>query len=433
MPAFIVVGLGYGDEGKGVTVDHLVRQHKASGVVRFNGGAQAAHNVVLPDGRHHTFSQFGAGTLAGAATILSKHTLVNPHALFVEWEKLRELGYWPLGKISVQRGALVTTPYHVAANRLREFLRGQNRHGSCGMGIGETVALQRQGLELRVEDLRNPKLTRRKLMDIRDHFQRELVPSIVERGINAHHLTAPLFKTGVVEEALEVYRVFVKAVPMIEALEFDADEHVVFEGAQGVLLDQFYGFHPHTTWSDVTPANAREQLAGYAGEIRTVGVIRSYMTRHGAGPFVTEDPALAARFPEAHNDHGAWQGAWRVGWTDLAALDYALDAIGGVDDLAVTHLDRVEGDWKICLGYGGARFGAPHALKDNRQRWEAERKLALERLSAADIQWAEHVNMTPDRLLEVIEAHTGQKATIRSYGPTHEEVRDGTPATPTLV
>src|SRR5687768_225602 len=150
---FAVVGLGYGDEGKGTVVDYLTRKHTAHTVVRFNGGAQAAHNVVTPDGKHHTFAQFGSGTLAGARTHLSRFMLVNPLDLFNEARHLESLGIAdPLQLVTISPDALVTTPLHVAANLIREL---QNQHGSCGKGIGETqrTADDLGDAALRVSDL----------------------------------------------------------------------------------------------------------------------------------------------------------------------------------------------------------------------------------------------------------------------------------------
>ncbi|TDB72357.1 adenylosuccinate synthetase, partial [Actinomadura sp. KC216] len=157
MEHVIVVDLGFGDAGKGTVVDHLCSTRPAflggrpprppgergvATVVRFNGGAQAAHNVVLDDGRHHTFAQFGSGTFTpGVRTHLSRFMLVDPLALAAEADHLRALGVADaLDRLTADRDALLTTPYHRAANRARETARGAARHGSCGMGIGETVA-----------------------------------------------------------------------------------------------------------------------------------------------------------------------------------------------------------------------------------------------------------------------------------------------------
>ncbi|NUP38314.1 MAG: adenylosuccinate synthetase, partial [Streptomyces sp.] len=136
----VVVDLGFGDAGKGATVDRLCRGGGVTAVVRFNGGAQAAHNVVTPDGRHHTFAQFGSGTLHGVPTHLSRFTVVDPLALAAEADHLRGLGVPdPYGLLTVDREAPLATPYHAAANRLREQARGAARHGSCGMGVGEAA------------------------------------------------------------------------------------------------------------------------------------------------------------------------------------------------------------------------------------------------------------------------------------------------------
>lgn len=338
----IVVGLGFGDEGKGAVVDALCHDAPVTSVVRFNGGAQAAHNVVVGD-RHHTFSQFGSGTLAGVPTHLSRHVLVEPIALAGEARALAELGVAdPLRQLSIDADALLTTPVHVAANRAREDARGEARHGSCGKGIGETAwyALLAargaargdtvEGQEVpgdpgpppTVGDCAHPAVLRAKLDALARCYE-------------------PLIGAGPsVDDLVSLYRDFAGAVRVTTGDEVGrlADRgRLVFEGAQGVLLDQWRGFHPHTTWSTVTPDNARDLLGHRRATV--LGVTRTYQTRHGAGPFPTEDDHVLARFPERHNDTGRYQGSWRAGHLDAVLLRYAVDACGGVDALAVTHLD----------------------------------------------------------------------------------------------
>src|SRR5437868_5098082 len=138
--AIITVGLGFGDEGKGATVDFLTRKLEADLVIRYCGGSQAGHNVELPDGRRHTFSQFGAGTLAPQRprSYLGPNVVIDPVALLREARHLEELGVAePLALLSVHPRCLVTTYWHRTLNRLRERSRGAGRHGSCGQGIGE--------------------------------------------------------------------------------------------------------------------------------------------------------------------------------------------------------------------------------------------------------------------------------------------------------
>src|SRR5947209_18964616 len=138
--AIITVGLSFGDEGKGATFDFLARHYDADLVVRYCGGSQAGHNVELPDGRRHTFSQLGAGALAGRPgrrprTYLGANVVIDPPALLREAAHLAELGVAdPLALVTVHPRCLVTTAWHRALNRLGELARGDGRHGSCGQG-----------------------------------------------------------------------------------------------------------------------------------------------------------------------------------------------------------------------------------------------------------------------------------------------------------
>ncbi|MGW4110535.1 adenylosuccinate synthetase [Actinosynnema sp. NPDC004786] len=348
----IVVGLGFGDEGKGAVVDALCHDRPVTSVIRFNGGAQAAHNVVVGH-RHHTFSQFGSGTLSGVPTHLSRHVLVEPIALAAESRALADLGVAdPLRLLSIDADALLTTPIHVAANRAREDARGHARHGSCGKGIGETTwyglladrgaapgqvvegqeVLGVPGPPPTVGDCAHPTALRAKLDALARFY-------------------APLTGDGfAVDDLVALYRDFAGAVRVTTGDEVGrlADRGpLVFEGAQGVLLDQWRGFHPHTTWSTVTPDNARALLGRRHATV--IGVTRTYQTRHGAGPFPTEDHDVLARFPERHNDTGHYQGSWRAGHLDAVLLRYAVDACGGIDALAVTHLDAP--DLKVATAY----------------------------------------------------------------------------------
>jgi adenylosuccinate synthase len=371
----IVADLGYGDAGKGTIVDWLCARGTQSppgaprpqarpvhAAVRFNGGAQAAHHVLARgargarggghDGQPHAFAQFGSGTFThGTRTFLSRFMLFDPLALVAEAEHLRCLGVPdPFGLIAVDRDALLTTPYHAAVNRAREAGR-RERHGSCGMGIGETAsyALRHPRDAPRAGDMTSPRTLERKLALVRDRLTSELVPSPeVQAVIDGLPPTA---------DVAAVYRTVAGRVTLTgdgylaKLLKAGA---VVFEGAQGVLLDEWRGFHPYTTWSTTTFENAETLLreAGQPGAATRLGVTRTYQTRHGPGPFPTEDPAL--RVPERHNSNGRWQGPFRVGHLDELALRYASEVAGGVDEVALTHLDSAvdhEGDLRISRAY----------------------------------------------------------------------------------
>ena len=352
----LVIGLGYGDEGKGGIIDYLTRKHEASLIVRFGGGAQAAHNVVLADGRHHTFAQMGSGTFAGARTHLSKHMLVNPVFLRDETRHLRDLGIDnPYSLLTVHKEALITNPFQVAANRLREMHRSGGRHGSCGMGIGETVAdFVALGDGLRAGDLTDPDIIQDKLK-ISQEFKRMQIRPLLEGLPWTEDLDR---EWDILNRSfgllVDFYLDFAKRVTLVgdEFLEgaLRSDKTIIFEGAQGVLLDQSFGWFPYVTRSTTTYANAIDLLKGHPAT--RLGLLRTYSTRHGAGPFVTEDASLGHY--EAHNGWGQWQEKFRQGHFDFVAVDYALRAIGGVDGIVLTHLDRMQGPQKVCVAYDPA-------------------------------------------------------------------------------
>ena len=413
----VVVDLGYGDAGKGTVVDRLCAGGTTAAVVRFNGGAQAAHNVVTAGGRHHTFAQFGSGTLHGVPTHLSRFVLVDPLALSAEADHLAALGVpAPYRLLTVDRRALLTTPYHAAAGRARERARGAARHGSCGMGIGETAAhaLAHPGDAPTAGDCTSPSRLLRKLHLLRDRLTAEL-----------GELDAPP-----VEGCAAALTAFAAAVTLVDDAWLPrtlAAGPVVFEGAQGVLLDEWHGFHPHTTWSTTTAANAETLLAeaGAAGTARRLGVVRTYTTRHGPGPLVTEDPALHAALPEPHNGHGPWQGPFRTGHFDAVAHAYAVAACGGVDALAVTHLDA-PARWpalRICRGYadGGALLDRlPPARPGDLARQEA---LTRRLLAARPAVW-ETPGPHPQAWTEALSGVLGAPVVLESHGPTAADKRE---------
>ncbi|MEU8796763.1 adenylosuccinate synthetase [Spirillospora sp. NPDC048819] len=412
----IVVDLGFGDAGKGTVVDHLCSSSPVAAVVRFNGGAQAAHNVVATDGRHHTFAQFGSGTFTpGVRTHLSRFMLVDPLALAAEADHLRALGVRDaLDRLTVDRDALLTTPYHRAANRARESARGAARHGSCGMGIGETAsyALAHDDAP-RAGDCLSPARLRHRLTALRDWY-RDTFPS----GEDVPEADA----------CADAFAAFGARVAIVGAGHLHGllrAGSVVFEGAQGVLLDEWHGFHPFTTWSTTTFANAETLLAEAGESAARLGVLRAYATRHGPGPFVTEDAALTADLPDPHNGTGRWQGAFRVGHLDAVALRYALDVAGGVDGLAVTHLDvaGARPDLRICLAYemGGDRVGRLETGPPDLDRQaDLTRRLFTARPVYAPL----------GRPVETIEDALRTPVVLRSHGPTSAAKRTGHLRTP---
>lgn len=355
--AFLVAGLGFGDEGKGTITEFVTKSVGAKLVVRYNGGCQAAHNVVTPDGRHHCFSQFGSGAFVGASTHLSKHVIVDPLALMKERAALKDKG--GCTSITIDGAALLVTQYHRAANRLRELAR-EDRHGSCGLGIGEArrIALENAEGAPIVSGLKNPGIVLKMLEFMYELYREEFTHY---KGERYGEVLSLLRETP--RSALDRYREVIYAantvgsddgVRIISGGDSDYSRHngaVVFEGAQGVLLDESFGCHPHNTWTNTTFQNAEQIVGGWrdgqSWETTKIGVIRTQTTRHGAGPLPTEDSELKPLATE-HNKRGDWQGSFRVGHLDLVLHEYAAK-VTGIDAIAMTHVDMPA--LKVCTGY----------------------------------------------------------------------------------
>jgi len=378
---FIVVGLGYGDEGKGSIVDWLVRRHGAKLVVRFNGGPQAAHHVVSPEGVTHCFSQFGAGTLVpGVGSHLSRFVAVDPLALEREEGALIAAGVDDaFERWSVDPRCVVVTPFHAACNRVQEIARGGARHGSCGLGVGQALLdAERPGLPaLRVGDTLDEERAQRTLRLLR-LTKLDLAEQLAAGLPSSPALDRELWRlrddsTGPLAAA---YAAVVRRAGLrVAELSSLASGTIVFEGAQGVLLDRSHGFFPFVTPSRTTFEQALSVLAerGFEGSVVRIGVLRAYSTRHGAGPFVTEDRELTAARPDRHNLAHDYQGGFRVGWFDAVAARYAVRACGGVDGVAITNVDRLAGlgPVKVCTAY--ELDGAAHIEEKLRGRVVAER------------------------------------------------------------
>jgi adenylosuccinate synthase len=338
--ALLVTGLCYGDEGKGSIVDWLVRQTGAKLVVRHNGGAQAAHNVVLPDGRHHTFAQWGAGTFVGARTFLSRYMIVDPLAMVKEAEHLISVGVAdPWSLMMVDERALVITPYHRAANRLREMARGDDRHGSCGMGVGEAYEDRDKPAAIRFGDL-----VKQGFGDLGDKLREVQAEKL--RLVGGHSESAQMLaaEPAVIADRMSSAAMRVQLIPWSDeraVLRGYGGGDVVFEGAQGVLLDQYRGVQPYTTWSNTTSEQARAMLEGAGFEVTKIGVARAYLTRHGPGPLKNESRALTDILPDPHNGFGEWQRHFRCGVFDAPLVRHAIGIEGGIDHLALTCVDRL--------------------------------------------------------------------------------------------
>lgn len=353
--ARVVVGAGFGDEGKGLMTDYFARAlGRGTLVARFNGGAQAGHTVVDDAGNRHVFSHVGAGTLAGADTLLTRHFIANPMVFGREHGALARLGVRP--RVCIDPRALVTTPYDMLLNEMVETSRGAGRHGSVGLGINETVTRSETAdFHLSIGTaLRDPAAARAAL----ERILHEWVPRrVATLGIEAEYerRKAIIASGTLTENWLLVLGEFLRDVQVRADVDvLRAHERVVFEGAQGLALDQARGTFPYVTRSNTGVGNVVELMNELpAAELAVTYVTRGYTTRHGAGPL---DGELDGKpFPGVYdltNVPHDFQGRLRYALLDVDALhrritdDFADAALlertlGTRMGVAVTCLDQL--------------------------------------------------------------------------------------------
>jgi len=445
--AYGVVDLGFGDSGKGTIVDFLTRHTGAKLVVRFNGGAQAGHNVVTPDGRHHTFSQFGSGSLVpGVKTVLSQDVAIHPIALQAEAKHLESLGVEnPMENLIIHENCLVTTPYHQALNCIRELSRGSSRNGSCGVGFGETIRLSQaewggdvvsEMTTIRAKDLLghmgSSPLLRMKLQILRDVIRIEvsripiLEPMPFEDRITHNKWLTVLAMDKNVDVIADLMSSAINpnniwSTSMIDPLINETDA-VIFEGAQGVLIDEDWGFAPYNTWSKTTGTNIMNVAPFMKLKLHMIGVVRAYPTRHGPGPFPTFSSVQTNRFADKHNPENRWQGALRTGFFDMSLHKYALDRCYEdlpIDGLAITHLDQVDRGsvWTYSDEYLDAGY-SKHADVVARTLMNEDMYSRTRVLNGYSPHYTDLGHATPENVAQTIERFSdGQKVWIKSFGP----------------
>lgn len=314
MRAKAVIGLGFGDEGKGVTVDWLCSLATSpTTVVRYSGGHQAGHHVVHPD-KQHIFSNLGSGTLRGAATAWEECCTVEPVGLSREWKILSDLGHEPL--LYLNPKCPITTPFEIEQNGRCITTK---KHGSCGVGFYATLKREHEGKHILVEDLYHQDIFEMKVRMLdKDSYY-----------LNRYSVESFFAACDWIRNNPRI-----KMVQDIEAQEY------IFEGSQGLLLDKDIGFMPHCTPSNV----GMNQLAKlYPNDTFTpYYVTRCYQTRHGNGPMTDHRPGFVINNEGETNVSTGTQGVFRKSILDVPLLRYALAKDGGPRGaLVVTCLEHL--------------------------------------------------------------------------------------------
>jgi adenylosuccinate synthase len=364
--AFAIVGANFGDEGKGLFTDAVTRLFRAKHVARFNGGAQAGHTVVDCEQRH-VFGHVASGLFAGADTYLSSRFIVNPYLLTKELTKLKLPAY----QVYASPQCRVTTVYDMVLNNILELARDNSggRHGSCGVGINETVTRNDYGFTLSLEQLAC--LTEEELADRLELIKQNWVPLRAEELGITHMFDGGGEELNGILDVLNLpcamhAKVMKSTVKNFKlgAPRVESNEIVVLEGAQGLALDEELGAFPHVTRS-ITGLPYALLAANELGidEVRPVYCTRAYLTRHGNGPLENDGVQFhKAGFPQdATNVENDWQGKLRYAPLNVPKLQSFISqdyARGRADAskynvrlararLAVSCLDHVPGSVKI--------------------------------------------------------------------------------------
>jgi adenylosuccinate synthase len=353
MPASIVLGTQWGDEGKGKAVDYLADRMDV--VVRYQGGNNAGHTVIA-EGRLLKLQLTPSGILYDHITsVIAAGVVVDPRHLLKEMDELRALGI-DLSRLLVSGNCHLIMPYHLELEKVTERFLGRNALGTTKRGIGPAYGDKAARIGLRVQDLYDEAIFREKL---------EIVLREKNLILSKIYGRLPLEAEEIVEAYLgygELLRPHVADTAALLHERLRAGDHVLLEGAQGTLLDLDHGTYPFVTSSNPVAGYALASAGVGPKEVdRVIGIVKAYVTRVGAGPFPTEDLGEeGARLGVRGKEFGTVTGRKRrCGWFDAALARYAA-RLNGLTELFVTKLDVLSGfeSLRICTGYraGGERF-----------------------------------------------------------------------------
>ena len=416
----VVIGTQWGDEGKGKVVDWLTEH--AQGVVRFQGGHNAGHTLVIA-GRKTVLRLIPSGILRPSVRVyLGNGVVVSPSALLQEIAELESASVEVRSRLVISPACPLVLPYHVALDQARETAMGEDKIGTTGRGIGPAYEDKIARRALRVQDLFYP-----------DRFATKL-----ERVLEYHNFVLTHYYKCAAIPLRETLDAALASAPAIAPMVGDvaallqtarrAGESLLFEGAQGALLDIDHGTYPYVTSSNCI-AGAAASGAGIGPQLLdyVLGIVKAYTTRVGTGPFPTELlDDIGARLAKRGNEFGSVTGRpRRCGWLDIPALTRSLQ-LNGVDGLCITKLDVLDGlsSIKVCTGYRVA--GAPLALLPTGAEAVAECRPVYEELPG----WSENTfgvksfDALPPAArayLRRIETLTGVPIAMVSTGPERDE------------
>ncbi len=421
MPSLSVFGAQWGDEGKGKIIDLLSRD--ADHVVRYQGGANAGHTVIVGDEKY-VLHLIPSGILhEGRVNVIGNGVAVDPIALLEEVDGLTERGVAVTGaNLRLSSSAHVIFEHHRRIDGLSEVWRGDGRIGTTGRGIGPSYADKAARTGLRVGDLLDPERLRPRLAAALAEKN-----AVMEKVHGAETLDLDA-QTECYMALGDRLRPFVGDTGSEVRAAYDAGKRILFEGAQGIMLDIDHGTYPYVTSSN-TGTNGIPSGAGFPAKNiqRAIGIAKAYCTRVGEGPFPSEDHGAEGQaIREAGNEYGATTGRpRRCGWFDALAMRYAIE-LNGADGFVMTNLDVLTGfeELRCAVAYeiDGQRvetFPAGRDLDDVKPIYESRPGWTEDITAVRD---AADLPQAARAYVDWVQSLVGSKILMLSVGPDREQV-----------
>lgn len=343
----VVIGTQWGDEGKGKVVDWLTEH--AQGVVRFQGGHNAGHTLVI-GGRKTILRLIPSGVLrAGVACFIGNGVVLSPRALLEEIVELETAGVDVTSRLRISEACPLILPYHIALDQAREAKKGDGKIGTTGRGIGPAYEDKVARRAIRLQDLFAPARFEAKLAELLDYHN-----FVLKQYLGAAEVSFAQVRDEAMSHAPKL-KPLVADVPSALHAMHTAGKPLLFEGAQGALLDVDHGTYPFVTSSN-TLAGAAAAGAGVGPQLLhyVLGITKAYATRVGGGPFPTElHDDVGERLRKRGNEFGSVTGRpRRCGWFDAVALKRSAQ-LNGVSGICLTKLDVLDGldTIRLCVGY----------------------------------------------------------------------------------
>ncbi|MCD5390713.1 adenylosuccinate synthase [candidate division NPL-UPA2 bacterium] len=420
MSNLVVVGTQWGDEGKGKIIDILAE--KADIIARFQGGANAGHTVVVGE-KEFIFHLIPSGILRpGKQCVIGNGVVIDLKALIEEMDYLKDKGVKSEGNLFISENAHLTMPYHKILDQIMDKRRGRGRLGTTGRGIGTTYSDKSARAGIRMIDLLN-----------KETFQQKLEINLEEKNylLEKFYDRQRISKEGILEEYLsygEKIRGCITNTSRLLNQAIDEGKNVLFEGAQGTLLDIDFGTYPYVTASNPTAGAVCTGLGIGPTKIdRVMGVAKAYTTRVGEGPFPTQfSPEFEEEMRLRGKEYGATTGRpRRCGWFDAIVVRHAV-RVNGLSSLAITKLDVLDNleKIKICIGYkhqGKILEDFPALLPVVQQCEPVYEEMEGWKEDISSVKDYEHLPQKAKRYLERISELLNTEISLISVGPKREQ------------